>query len=566
MRKATALLVFVTVSASAAAAEEFDRARLRGLVQLPTLTFLFGVGVNSEDGIVLMGEKVDAPAEIAALLKQMKGDASDAERYHRLARLYSLQLQKDESKQARARATELYRQRAKADPRNGYALAQVAQTLEVAEAEPLLRQAVKLSPDDWRCWVELAKCQDGRAVEALFGDPLLGSAATLDKMLQVLTQRPVAADVLRKATREREEAKACYDKAVSLAGPRDAGPYTCRTASRCFFNFVEAGLDLAQGKQTNPFLAMFSADCLPDLREAARRNPEDFKSISLILFIEVLPVLMKLPKPVDNDGLWKHLPEEVQRSARVTLNRLEELTQHRDPRLAAGASEVLGMFSFFIEGNMNRMTTELRRAVSRDPSRDHAWEGLIIILAETGSLEAAEAVCRERLRRNDSAHFRLLLIKVLAEQESSDVSYVFKHCPWFRTEERFPRAERAARAALEREPRSARLHHALAALMMKSTDAELPEAGKLLDQAEKLLGDSASSNERGELQLNRSLYLALSGKPDEARERLRLLLRQDQNNKKVQQALAELEKGQGDPYKEPQTLPPVPRRLPAPPR
>lgn len=559
MRTASALLMFMTLSASAAAAE-FDRAKLRELAQLPTLTFLFGVGVNSEDGVVLMGEKVDAPAEIAVLLKQMKGDASDAERYQRLARLHAMQQQKDEGKQARAKATELYRQRVQAEPKNGYALAQLAQTLEVAEAEPLLRQAVKLSPDDWRCWVELAKCLDARAVEVLFGDAMKGPAASLDKMLQILTQRPAAADVLQKVAREREEAKTCYDKAVTLAGPREAGPFTSRAASRCFFNFVEAGLELALGKQANPFLAMFSADCLPDLREAARRNPEDYKSLSLILFVEVLPELMKAQKPLDNDGLWKHLPEAMQRSARGILDRLEQLTQHRDPRLAAGASEVLGVFSFLVEGNANRMKAEFRRAVSRDPSRDHAWEGLIIVLAETGGLEEAEAVCRERLRRNDSAHFRLLLIKVLAEREEQNTSYVFTFSRWIAPEVKLPRSEREARAAVKREPNSAKLHHALAVVLMKRSDAELPEAGQLLDQAEKLLGESAASNERGELQLTRSLHLALSGKPDEARERLRQLLRQDQNNKKVQEVLTELEKGQDGPYKLPPSLPPVPRR------
>src|SRR5262245_46256330 len=65
MRKFVLPLLLVVLARPGVAAE-VDRARLRKAVYLPTFSVMAGVGFNSEDGLVLMGDTRDVPAEIAA--------------------------------------------------------------------------------------------------------------------------------------------------------------------------------------------------------------------------------------------------------------------------------------------------------------------------------------------------------------------------------------------------------------------------------------------------------------------------------------------------------------------
>lgn len=137
---------------------EVDKERLRELAGLPTIFLLFGFNFGGSNGFTLPGDEANTAAELASLRATMKNNACNAEQ---CLRLWELSENQKECDLVLTRAIALFREQLKAQPRNARVSAMLGRALaaetKYEEAEELLRKAVKLDPNDARCWIDLSK-------------------------------------------------------------------------------------------------------------------------------------------------------------------------------------------------------------------------------------------------------------------------------------------------------------------------------------------------------------------------------------------------------------------------
>jgi tetratricopeptide (TPR) repeat protein len=134
--------------------KKVDKDKLRELARVPRATSHFEFTFAEDDPESEAKEKENQIKRIGELEKAMQGDASDAERYLKLASLYE-----DESKQAqaRAKAAELLLKRVETEPENAKLHWQYSGLLQAddPEAEKHAQEAIRLSPGTWRYWINL---------------------------------------------------------------------------------------------------------------------------------------------------------------------------------------------------------------------------------------------------------------------------------------------------------------------------------------------------------------------------------------------------------------------------
>ncbi|MHB8520552.1 MAG: tetratricopeptide repeat protein [Limisphaerales bacterium] len=213
------LLVAATVSGLAATPKTIDPAKLRRLVELPEVNVSFGVGYYdtrfvSFHGCTRSGNSESpgqAQTDIAALRRQLKGDATDAARYSRLGDLYSDADDSTNSDRAYRQAVELYRPQANEQPTNARLLVDFGQALsdgnQDAESEQVFRQAVRVAPDQWKCWTGLGGALERQAQRLLMRAAFQDAAwnfedeESLKKIAGKLLQHPPSAGQTQTAAR-----------------------------------------------------------------------------------------------------------------------------------------------------------------------------------------------------------------------------------------------------------------------------------------------------------------------------------------------------------------------------
>jgi len=134
---------------------------LRRLVKLPTMAFRPGFVFSPDLGFGCVGEPLDLnklkppAARIAELQQEIRDGVRDPERFSELGRLYAKLKDKARAQAARERAVELWRAQVKDHPEQVWLRSQLGTALVAAdqkvEGEALLREAVALTPEDWRC-------------------------------------------------------------------------------------------------------------------------------------------------------------------------------------------------------------------------------------------------------------------------------------------------------------------------------------------------------------------------------------------------------------------------------
>jgi tetratricopeptide (TPR) repeat protein len=552
-------LMLVTLSGSVQA--QPDKQKLREAIKLPSMTFAFGVGFSAIPGQTAWAEESDPQAEIAALRKALKGNASDAERWQALGSLYERREEKSLSQAAFARAVSLYRQRVKAQPRQVPLLIAFGKTLQKAsqqeEAERVFRQATQAAPKDWRPWVALGDVLGDRALSTLFGRktnlsdmthmwPVLMMGVALQKRDKAEPPPPeVMAQMSKLIKRENiartqkflAGARSCYDRAVTVV-PGLAEPYLERAKGRVFVvGATRAFLHLMQGNFDSFKTEVLSPDNLDDLRQGIRLSRAP-RALLTAVQMEIMISVANSGKEtdwtnwteLDRQDIWDALSEKSQNSVNATLARLEKMAQARDKR-GAEAGTALGCLCYFLR-DTEKAETALRGAVERHPTFDPAWELRMGMLVEQERYEDMAALGEERLKHKDSTRNRLLLAKAYEKTEKYD------------------KAEIHAQAAWKRRPNDFLANLMVAALMMKrGTDAAtLARAGDRLARAGKtakkaIPGESIPDtiNRTRDYGLLRGIYLALNGDTEKARVQLKETLARAPEEESVQEALTALD-------------------------
>src|SRR5262245_9709398 len=130
MRTGLTLLAGVLLLPCQAGAQEVDKAKLRKAAQMPRLHVSVGLGGSSTSRVDSHAQQPDPQEAIKALRKELKGDSSDADRYHRLAELCKEAKDEKGRQDAKAKAAQLYREQLKQEPKDARLLLRLAECLE----------------------------------------------------------------------------------------------------------------------------------------------------------------------------------------------------------------------------------------------------------------------------------------------------------------------------------------------------------------------------------------------------------------------------------------------------
>lgn len=532
MRTKIVALVLVATIASRVAAQQVDKEKLRKLAKLPTVENQWGFGFTLTGGFTTFWESPDVSAEITALRKSTKNNVTDAERYYRLGELYNQMDDDVRAQSAFAKSVELYRKLLKSQPSKGELLAQFGKTLSAAEkkdeAETVLRKAVKVAPQEWRCWVALGKFLQEKSEAALWGFKSTKEKPNFEKVYAHLLQMQRSPESTTPAQALLDEARNCFDKAVAIA-PNNPQTYTERGKFRIGHGFVQMFIHALHDEQDDARKAMFPPEALPDFQRAAELNPNDHRAITIAAVYELTSVAFHNGHGVDNYAdveMWNSLPEATRQSMREAMSKLETFSQSKNKRVAAEASEMLGLLQFVAQETA-RSETSLRRALALDPSREQSWEMLISIMVTEQRYQNLVSVCTERLKYKNSARNRMFLAKAYDKLNQSDKS------------------EEQVQIALKLEPNDFTANLALAALLIRrSSDAStLLQAGERLAKAGQVLKESPPHKQWVDYALTRGVYLALNGDVEAAEKQLEQVLEHDEDNEDAKEALKAIGKG-----------------------
>ena len=263
----SAALSGLTLTAlSLAANAAVDAAKLRQAVPLPEVTF--GFGYQATNGLIISNNEQDQTAQSAALKKSLTGGAEDAGRWQQLGLFYYQTKDMAASKQAYAKASALYLAQTQKQPGNEPLLVQYGVVLNASEAsaqaEPLLRRAVQLAPQDAEAWAVLGQALMNQAFPALLTPEQRKIGVSLEQPAALNGQfkdyKP-SPEQVQQARQFLKEAHRCFDKAV-LVQPQAPIGYVYRAGFHMYGQAILTNLInmVSQGNTT--------------LAEAAQKFPE----------------------------------------------------------------------------------------------------------------------------------------------------------------------------------------------------------------------------------------------------------------------------------------------------
>jgi tetratricopeptide (TPR) repeat protein len=528
MRRAVALLVLL-LTGSALFAGEPDRVKLRQAAHLPSIEAMTGIQWDSDRGFYLAGAPADPRPEIDRIRKAMTGDARDADRYRRLAELYTQLKDGPQSLQPGARAVELYRQTAKAEPNNGAVLARLGEALDGAgekeEAEAVLRRAVSVSPDEPATWLALGSFLTGRTASALLPTP--GQRCNGAEALALAMSGRVSRQAGERAGKYLEEAHVCYDRAVAC-GPRSAQTYADRAMYRSFESNWANAIRFVRGEPLHEHDPKFTEQAVADMKRAAELAPDDPRLVGSAALWETGALAERLGKcsmvMAALSDLWDSFPAATKQAMRDAADRLEKLGRSADVRTAADALELRGCLQGLIMNDLAGADATWRRALALDPGRESVWDILIALnVTALQRPDKALDLARQRLTHRDSAANRFIAAKVCERLE------------------RWDEAEEHLRAGLKLGANDVPATLGLAALCLRrDDDRSRAEAGQLLARAQGLLTDDSPPSQRLDHAAARAVYLALTGHADEAVPLLKAVLQKNGHHRTAGEALEAL--------------------------
>ena len=544
MRAGRILIVFFAATFFVnAAAPPHGKARLRELAVFPTLNLTFQWGFDFQGGTLnFTDNNADPLEEIARLRQELKQQPDNIQRFLQLGGLLDQNNETNESKICYHKAEQLCRNRLTVNPGDGLLLTDLGQALfaldKKDEAENVSRKATVVSSNEWKCWVGLGQILENRSFEQLFPEKSLASIFALASSApqELLNYRP-SPGALGKSEALSSEAAKCFDRAVATA-PKETEVFLCRAGYQFISNLknlliqhFRSNDNLEPNKLRSAFL--FTKATVPDLQQAARLSPNNYKIIAIAAYFEWANAVAQATPP---NSAFNSLPDETRRSIREAMTRLENLSLDSDKKAAAGALEVLGCLNMTMGGvdaaSCRAAEPYLRRAASLDPSRDTSWDILLGVLhGESAPPEDMITVCESRLKYKNSAWNHLLLAKVLQKQEQ-----------WVKATEQ-------ATAAIKLETNNVAAHLMLFALCLRQSGDPLYLTNAVQNVSlisTNALNEITSADEKAErereIMLNSAILLGLNDQPERAKELLRTtVLKTNPDDKDAKEIMSALE-------------------------
>lgn len=548
MRTQTVLVAWIALLLWGSAGAQVNPQKLQEAARLPQVSITWGFGITTGHGLyylVSMADAYDSLAEIAAIKKQMRGEASDAERYARLGQLYGGDIFHFQAAEKEAAA--LYSQRVKQHPNEGPLLVRYAEALSQLpdrrqEAESALRHALQVAPQNGNAWAALGN---------LLSDPfwLLGDlhdlgpeAQTLwymddwEKLFPLEAQHHYTPEAIARAQSRLEEANRCFEKAVALA-PQQPEIYLARSVFR---NSKEAQCEMviktARGQSVTEeasnlrTAALLDPQFIADLNHVADLDHRNVTAIGIAVYYSLLMDIYHNTNAFDLSDLfrgksWATISETTRRQVDDRMRQLKQLVESKDRQIAVRAAELLGTLQLMANQSSDAEKT-LRGAMSLAPSRFLALDLLAYHLKDQDRPNELVALCQEQLQRADTSHTRYILAATYAHLRQLD------------------KANAQVLIMLKTMPDDATLNLAHAVLLIKRNGdpQALSQAGAILAKLQSRVAknDPNMQNRLADFQATHGIYLALTGHTQEAADELKRALQTDPYNDSAKDALQAL--------------------------
>jgi tetratricopeptide (TPR) repeat protein len=423
--------IFLAISLVAAlslhaAAPPRGNDRLRELVVFPEMNVGITFYLYFQGNKWVVSENLNLPDEISRVREELKQQPNDIKQLLRMGNLLESNGETNESQSYYQKAEPLCRNKAVANPQDGLSLNDLGEALwelgKHDEAESVYRKATLVSSNEWRCWIGLGNFLANEDFFLMFPENLRGQAVPSCQMpsQEVLDYRP-SADALTKSETSLIEASRCFDRAMRLS-PQESEVFFQRAGYLCSSNWQNCFFRHFRDNEKIEFAAWLTAFCskesIANLQKAAELSPKKYEYISFAAYFE----WVNATKQADITNItftFNTLPDTTRQSIHDAMTRLENLSEDSDKKTAAGALQNLGMLNVLF-GNSPAAATELRRAVSLDPTREQSWDLLLGSLVDSASPDELVTICESRLKYKDSARNHLLLAKILTNQKKWD--------------------------------------------------------------------------------------------------------------------------------------------------
>jgi tetratricopeptide (TPR) repeat protein len=494
-----------------AQAHQVGKTKLRKLAYLPQVY----VQWKWELGTIGLDPQATAK-RIVVLEKKLQGDDADAERYAELAELYEDDTRPEEvCDGAYAKASQLFQERIKREPGNGWLHAQLALVLwpnaVAMEAEAL--EAVRYSPRDYRCWRALGQSRVQRVIQPFIGieqGSLLAKRLTWDQLFELIPAEQLSPDQLKQTESRLQEASKCFDKAVSLA-PEEPEAYqwrlTFQYAAFCF-RLMLSGLqpqllaDCCRGFQ--------DSDIFNDARDIVRLRPDDPESLDQQAYMYWLAAMYieggktKPPETAsDEDDIFDvcdHLSNEAKKNIALSVKSLEKLAKSDQPGPAASACRHLALCFAFL-GDIGKAEVQSTRAIELEPTCEESWDSLLTCRRSQDKKDHGRRtyeVCKQKLRYFPTPRTQLFLARECVDLQLLD------------------EAEGALRTALKDHPDDIPCWLGLTATLLLKDDRPetVAEVRRILNQMLKVVPQGNDKDQRAELVFLEATCEALEGQTD----------------------------------------------------
>jgi tetratricopeptide (TPR) repeat protein len=450
-----------------------DAVRFRKLAYLPgtNTAWMFG----EVKPVTLYKRPADGTARIAELEKGLKGDTSDAERYMELAELYSGLYPNERRDEALAKALPILKKRIGIEPNNAWlhALYSHANYRNATESVAAAQEAVRLAPDDWRCWFVLSNAYGRQLYSNLFGSDegvpwskLFDPLAQLNELLGTLSP---SAEQISKGEKSLDLSIECIAKAIAVA-PKEPDVYRARWYIEEYSDTWRRGFSYWKGiKSVDHGKQYLLSHHLDDSKALASLCPDDPDALGnyagAILTVAAIQNSAKMESLQAQDyvkiseGFRVLLTSSDVEIFQTIIVQLRLLADRREPEIVEPACRILAGL-LVITGDRKEAEQRARRALAIKPAVQQTWD--VLINCKRDSVETDSDYWREsypifqqQLKEIPSPRNYLLLAI------ASD------------TLDKLDEAEAVLRASLKQFPEDVRCRVALAAVLLKQTDKPL---------------------------------------------------------------------------------------------
>jgi tetratricopeptide (TPR) repeat protein len=474
---------------------------LQQLVRLPRVEFGTSIDFHRRFGFVAFPDESMAASAAAQLSKKSEKGSADAFVRLNAARIYDEQGDSTGAMREYSRAIDLMRKRLEVSPEELRALAGLGEALTAlgrySEAQSVLDRAG--ASTDLDLWLARANLYRERAWFAAAGEAQrFANGSFLDQLISTVTYPPdpAAVEESKRFLRRADEALARAFEAAANSPAREVERLLARAAFRSFQSAMEtAYAQIQNGELRSRTLrnSVLTEQALHDLIAAAEMSDDPAIIAASALAASVAGETLTA---------WSSENGGADVYVRRVGNRLQELIDEHGEN-ASEAAEFLGCVQLQALKDARGAERSFRKALLLEPGRHRSWELLTLAAVQQGTERFVE-VAEERAEALPHPRSSVILVKSYDRQGDT------------------LRAEWTALNAAGVYPNDWLVNLSLAAMLLKdeNTGSFLWRVDEAIQRAEKGLGTNPKRQQRLDLVLVKSVFLAMSDQTEEARKLL----------------------------------------------